>query len=188
MFQRFGLDGIDADITRDDDRYFSTMAREIGFADWANPASAFCHIPIGQKIVIQYPPGTGFAFSFFPEGFQRVPLYAVANLVVFCAALLAIWSARSCRWIAASGLVGLAALYFMVNPSKASFSIAPSMIVCAIVGFLTNVLMSAPNQSRRIMAAGIAGFLLGLADSRIFSVRRLFSCNAGNRGSVESGR
>ena len=33
LFQRFGRDGINTDITRDDDHYFATMAREIGFAD-----------------------------------------------------------------------------------------------------------------------------------------------------------
>jgi hypothetical protein len=172
LFQRFGLGGIDTDIARDDDRYFAIMAREVGYAGWADPALAFCHTAIGAKRVIQYPPGTGFALSIFPEGFQRVPLYAVANLVVFFAALLAIWSARSRRWIVASGVVGLAALYFMINPSKASFSIAPTMIVCAIVGFLTNILMNAPNQSRRIMAAALTGLLLGLAVS--FRLPNLF--------------
>jgi hypothetical protein len=172
LFQRFGLGGIDTDIARDDDRYFATMAREIGFAGWADPASAFCHTRIGEKIVIQYPPGTGFALSIFPEGFQRVPLYAVANLVVFFAALLAIWSACSRRWIAASGVVGGVALYFMVNPSKASFSIAPTMIVCAVVGFLTTILASAPKQSQRIMAAALAGVILGLAVS--FRLPNLF--------------
>lgn len=133
---------------------------------------AFCHTHIGDKRVIQYPPGTGFALSIFPEGFQRVPLYAVANLVVFFVALLAIWSARSRRWIVASGVVGLAALYFMINPSKASFSIAPTMIVCVIVGALTNILTNAANQSRRIVAAALAGLLLGLAVS--FRLPNLF--------------
>jgi hypothetical protein len=172
LFQRFGLGGFDTSISRDDDRYFATLAREIGYAAWADQARAPCHTPIGEKYVIQYPPGTGFALSIFPAGFQRVPLYAVANLVVFFAALFAIWSSRSGRWIAASGVVGMAALYFMVNPSKASFSIAPTMIVCAVAGFLTNILASAPKQSQRIMAAALVGLLLGLAVS--FRIPNLF--------------
>jgi hypothetical protein len=170
LFQRFGFGGIDTNISNDDDRYFATLAREIG----ADPASAPCHTPIRGKRVIQYPPGTGFALSIFPEGFQRVPLYAVANLVVFFAALLAIWSARSHRWIAVCGVVGIAALYFMVNPSKASFSIAPTMIVCAVVGFLTNILASAPKQSQRVVAAALTGLILGLAVS--FRLPNLFLC------------
>lgn len=165
LFQRFGLGGFDTNITRDDDRYFATLAREIGYAAWDDPARAPCHTQIGNKLVIQYPPGTGLALSIFPAGHQRVPLYAVANFVIFFAAVLAIWSAPSRRAIAGAGIVGMAAVYFMVNPSKASFSMAPTMIVCAIVGFLTAVLTNAPGQSRRTMAAVLAGLLLGLAVS-----------------------
>lgn len=165
LFQRFGLGGFDTNFSRDDDQYFATLAREIGYPDWADPARAFCHSVIGEKRVIQYPPGTGFALSVFPAGFQRVPLYAAANLAILLTALLAIWSARSLGWIAGSGVVGLAALYFMINPAKASFSIAPTMIVCAVVGLLSNILASAPKNSHRIIAAALAGLLLGLAVS-----------------------
>jgi len=172
LFQRFGVGGFNTDLSRDDDHYFATLAREIGYADWADPTRAFCHTLIGEKRVIQYPPGTGFALSMFPEGFQRVPLYSLANLVVVLAALMAIWSASSRRWIAASGIVGAAALYFMVNPSKASLSIAPTTIVCAVVGLLTNVLVSSPKQPARLMAAASSGLLLGLAVS--FRIPNLF--------------
>jgi hypothetical protein len=172
LFQRFGLGGIDTDISRDDDHYFATLSREIGYAAWADPARAACHTAIGKKHVIQYPPGTGFALSIFPEGYQRASLYEVANLVIFIAALLAIWSARSRRWILACGLVGVAALYFMVNPAKASFSMAPTMIICAAVGLLTNILLNAPNRWQRIAAAALTGLLLGLAVS--FRLPNLF--------------
>ena len=172
LFQRFGVGGFNTDLSRDDDHYFATLAREIGYADWADPTRAFCHTLIGEKRVIQYPPGTGFALSMFPEGFQRVPLYSLANLVVVLAALMAIWSASSRRWIAASGIVGVAALYFMVNPSKASLSIAPTTIVCAVVGLLTNVLVSSPKQPAHLLAAASSGLLLGLAVS--FRIPNLF--------------
>src|SRR5690348_9351886 len=87
LFQRFGLGGFDTDISRDDDRYFATLAREIGYPAWNDQSQAPCHTSIGNKHVIQYPPGTGFALSIFPAGFQRVPLYAVANIVIFFAAI-----------------------------------------------------------------------------------------------------
>lgn len=172
MFQRFGLGGFDTNITRDDDRYFATLAREIGYSAWDDPTRAPCHSHIGDKYVIQYPPGTGLALSIFPAGFQRVSLYAAANLVIFCAAMLAIWSASSRRWIVTSGIVGVAASYFMVNPSKASYSIAPTMIVCAAVGYLTRILAGASRPSHRIVAAAFAGLLLGLAVS--FRLPNLF--------------
>src|SRR5258705_6405463 len=134
LFQRFGLAGLDTDISRDDDGYFSNLAREIGYTGWAGPARAPCHTPIGAKSVIHYPPGTGFALSIFPAGFQRVPLYALANVMTLLAALTSLLASKSRPSVYLSGVVGIAALYFMINPAKASFSIAPTMIVCAIVG------------------------------------------------------
>ena len=165
LFQRFGLGGFDTNITRDDDRYFATLAREIGYEAWSDPTRAPCHTQIGEKHVIQYPPGTGLALSIFPAGFQRVSLYAAANIMVFLAAILAIWSTRPPLAMVGSGVVGMAAIYFMVNPSKASYSMAPTMIVCAVVGFLTGVLANHPKSSQRTIAAVAAGLLLGLAVS-----------------------
>ncbi|MCK1652729.1 hypothetical protein IVA88_14960 [Bradyrhizobium sp. 149] len=172
LLQRFGVSGIDTNLDRDDDGYFARLAREIGFADWSVADRLPCHRLAGNKYIIQYPPGTGFALSIFPAGFQRVSLYAVANVVTLFAALAAIWSAASRRWIALAGVVGLAALYFMINPAKASFSIAPTLIVCAICGYLTNILANSLNARNRIIAAAALGFLLGLAVS--FRIPNLF--------------
>src|ERR1017187_2420450 len=76
LFQRFSLGGFDTDIARDDDHYFATMAREIGFPNWNEPTRAPCHSPMEAtgKNVIQYPPGTGFLLSIFPSGFPRVQI------------------------------------------------------------------------------------------------------------------
>jgi hypothetical protein len=172
LFQRFGLGGLDTDLSRDDDQYFARLAREIGYAGWSDPSLAPCHPLIGSKRVIQYPPGTGFMLSIFPEGFQRVPLYGLANLVVLLAALAAIWTARSRHWIMVSGLVGISALYFMINPAKASFSIAPTMIVCAVVGFLTNAMLDPETRRWHLVVTAMIGFLLGLAVS--FRLPNLF--------------
>jgi hypothetical protein len=171
LFQRFGLAGLDTDINRDDDGYFANLEREIGYAGWADPTLAPGHTVIGTRRVIQYPPGTGFAMAMFPAGFQRVPLYALANIVTLLAAMTAIWAANSRLLIVVSTLVGVAALYFMINPAKASISIAPTMIVCAVVGYLTPCLADARKRSG--IAALIAiGILLGLAVS--FRLPNLF--------------
>src|SRR5215469_12612803 len=58
LFQRFGLAGFDTDISRDDDGYLAAKLKEIGFpADKSPP----CHTPMPatNRMVIQYPPGTG---------------------------------------------------------------------------------------------------------------------------------
>jgi hypothetical protein len=83
LFQRFGLAGLDTDISRDDDHYLSSKLKEIGFSAWNIPASAPCHtfMETSKKWVIQYPPGTGFLLSLFPSGFQVIPLYVLASVV-----------------------------------------------------------------------------------------------------------
>src|SRR5258707_10155312 len=62
LFERFGLGGLDTNVTRDDDHYLSDKLREIGYPTWAN---APCHtlMPASNKLVMQYPPGTGFAWG-----------------------------------------------------------------------------------------------------------------------------
>ena len=39
---------------------------------------------------MQYPPGTGFFLALFPQGFQVIPLYVMASIVVFGFALAAV--------------------------------------------------------------------------------------------------
>jgi hypothetical protein len=174
LFQRYGLGGFDTDVMRDDDHYFATLAREIGYPDWNSPSLYPCHVPVKAtgKTVIQYPPGTGFLLSIFPSGFQRVPLYAAANFAIFLVALSAIWFATTQQTIARSGGLGTFALYFMVNPAKASFSIAPTMVVCALAGYLIVVMFTARNRRSRIIATTMTGLLLGLSVS--FRLPNLF--------------
>ena len=51
-------------------------------------------MPATQKRVMQYPPGTGFVLALFPAGYQVIPLYVLATVIVFGFALLAIsWRA-----------------------------------------------------------------------------------------------
>jgi hypothetical protein len=74
LFKRFGLLGIDTNF--DDDHWVSTKLKEINFPTWQNPLTAPCHTPIEatHKLVLQYPPGTGFVLAMFRDGFQVVPL------------------------------------------------------------------------------------------------------------------
>jgi hypothetical protein len=91
LFQKFGSDGLDTDISRDDDHYLSSRLKEIGFPTWSDPATAPCHtlMPATQKRVIQYPPGAGFMLALFPSGFQVIPLYVLTSVVAFGFALAA---------------------------------------------------------------------------------------------------
>ena len=94
LFQRFGLGGLDTNLSRDDDHYLSAKLQAIGFPASQPPP---CHtlMPATNKRVMQYPPGTGFVLAAFPEGFQVVPLYAVTTVIIFGLALLGIYAART---------------------------------------------------------------------------------------------
>ena len=166
LFQRFGLDGLDTDVVRDDDdRYLASKLKEMGFKSWNDPAAAPCHtfMPALEKRVMQYPPGTGFALALFPQGFQVIPLYISATVVVFALELLAIFYARSASSIILTTAFGCLAIYLMINPAKASYSMAPTMVTCALAGFVTARLFASKQMRDRLAFAGLIGLIIGLS-------------------------
>jgi hypothetical protein len=174
LFQRFGLKGIDTDLKSDGDHWVSNKLKQINFPTWQNPLSAPCHTEIEatHKRVLQYPPGTGFVLAAFPEGFQVVPMYVVAMTLVLLCALVAIWRAAAPGRVAAASVFGCLAVYFMVNPAKASYSIAPTMAVCAIAGILTASLFQVRAPGQRLVLTALLGLVLGLSVN--FRIANLF--------------
>jgi hypothetical protein len=164
LFERFGLRGIDTNVAFDDDDYLKNGLKAIGYAEWHDVKRAPCHpfIPAVGKYVLQYPPGTGFVLSLFPAGFQAVPLYVLANVTIFAFALFALFRARDPALLALAAVFGFAALYLMINPSKASYSVPPTMMVCAAAGFLTAKLFAVRRQ-RRLVILALVGLLIGLS-------------------------
>jgi hypothetical protein len=164
LFQKHGLAGIDTNLTFDDDDYLKNRLKAIGFAEWNIAARTPCHtlIPAADKYVLQYPPGTGFALSLFPEGFQVIPLYVVANLTILAFALFALLRARDPASLALTAIFGLAALYLMINPSKASYSVPPTLMLCAAAGYFT-VKYFAGQPRHRLPMIALTGLLIGLS-------------------------
>lgn len=164
LFQRFGASGLDTNITRDDDRYMLRKLQDIHFPDPGDPARLPCHTFTAalNKVVLQYPPGTGFVLALFPAGFQVIPLYAAASVAIFAFALLALARAVTRSAVALAGVFGIVALYLMINPTKASYSVAPTMIVCALTGFLTARLFASAGAHRILLTAAV-GLLIGLS-------------------------
>jgi hypothetical protein len=162
LFQRFGLGGFDTDISRDDDGYLAGKLQEIAFP--ANqPPPCHTQMPAANKLVIQYPPGTGMALALFPQGHQTVPLFVSATTIVFGFALLGILSARSVQSTILATLLGGLAVYIMINPVKASYSMAPTMVVCALAGYLTAKLFAGSEPRHRLWLTLSLGFLLGFS-------------------------
>jgi hypothetical protein len=162
LFQRFGLDGLDTNFSRDDDHYLTSKLKEIGFSASQPPP---CHtlMPATNKFVMQYPPGTGFVLAAFPEGFQVIPLYVVTTVLIFGLALLGICLARTTPSIFLATAFGCVAVYLMINPTKASYSMAPTMLACALAGFLTARFFLAGQPRHRLFLAGLVGLLMGVS-------------------------
>jgi hypothetical protein len=171
LFQRFGLAGFNTDISRDDDGYLASKLKEIDFPSDDPPP---CHTPMPatNKLVIQYPPGTGMLLALFPQGHQAVPLFVLATTIVFGFTLLGIFAARSMLSVISAGVLGSLALYIMINPVKASYSMAPTVAVCALMGYLTARLFGDTQHDGRMRLTSLLGFLLGLSVS--FRLPNLF--------------
>ena len=101
--------------------------------------------------------------ALFPQGFQVIPLYALATAAIFGFALLAISCARSASSILLSATFGCLAIYLMINPVKASYSVAPTMVICALTGYLTAKIFLAKQRQHRLVLTGLVGLLIGLA-------------------------
>jgi hypothetical protein len=162
LFQRFGLAGLDTDISHDDDGFLSAKLKKIGFPP-NDPPPCHTRMPATGKLVIQSPPGTGMVLGLFPQGHQMVPLFVSATIIVFGFALLGIFYARSTATLVPATALGCLAVYIMVNPVKASYSMAPTMAMCALAGFLTAKLFAGSEQRRRIWLTVLLGLLLGFA-------------------------
>lgn len=176
LFQKSGLQGLHTDLALDSDGYFKKLLAEAGHPEWDNVDATVCHItmPASGQRVLQYPPGVGAALAMFGEGHQVVAMYAAATIVVLLMALVAIGVAQSRAAIAGAAAFGMMALYFMINPAKASYSIAPTMAICAAAGFLTARLFQLPESRTRLLLTTLLGLLLGL--SVTFRIPNLFLC------------
>ena len=145
LFQKSGIHGIDTDILPETDNYFAKLTQEVGHPEWHSVKGSWCHVQMAAtgKRVIQYPPGTGFLLAAFPEGYQVIPLYAASTLLVLVVALIAIKLATTTGLVVTATTFGAVALYWMINPAKASYSLAPTMVICALAGCLTAALFNA---------------------------------------------
>ncbi len=162
LFQKFGFGGLDTNLSGDDDHYLAEKLKAIGFTALQQPP---CHtlMPATQRLVMQYPPGTGFVLALFPAGFQVIPLYVLTTVIIFGLALLGIYRARTTPAIFLAAGFGCLALYLMINPTKASYSMAPTMVICVLAAYFTARLFAAEQRRNRFALSALVGFLIGLA-------------------------
>jgi len=88
----------------------------------------------------------------------------LANAIVAGLALFGLWRAQEKVGLTLAALLGALSIYFMINPTKASYSMAPTMVVCALAGLFTARLFVDEGRRRLLMVAAV-GVLLGLSAS-----------------------
>jgi hypothetical protein len=164
LFQEYGLGGFDTDVSRDGDHYLSAKMKELNLVGWDEPTKPPCHIlmPATGKRVIQYPPGTGLLLALFPSGYQVIPVFVLSTVAIFGLGLFAIARAATTLSVLLTAAFADVAVYLMINPVKSSYSMAPTMVVCALAGFLTARLFVKPPR-HYIFRTIVTGFLIGLA-------------------------
>jgi hypothetical protein len=184
LFQDKGwIGGLDTHLESDIVRYLAAKSQELGLGpltgySFANPPGHF-FIPATGKLAMQYPPGTGFLLSLFPEGFQVRSLFIAGATAVLLITLVAILSARTGLAMTMPAILGSATLLLMIQPSKGSHSMAATIPFCMVLAWLTVRLIEARGERERLLAAGATGLLFGLAvNVRIASVLLTIGCLA----------
>lgn len=161
LFERFGFGGLDTDARLDDDGYYRAKAKAIGLSG----DDFVCHqfMPATQKMVMQYPPGVGAALALFPAGAQVKSLFIATTAFVALIFAISILLAPTIEAVCTATLFGALSIYMMINPTKSSYSIAPTTTLCIMAGFMTVLAFTETKTNRRLIKIAILGLLLGLA-------------------------
>ena len=110
--------------------------------------------------------GHRFRVGGFPAGFQVIPLFMLASLVAFGFALFALLRVTTIPMVLLAAIFGDVAVYLMINPTKASYSMAPTMMVCALAGYLTAGCLR-PERGAQLLMVTLVGLLLGSPTFRL---------------------
>ena len=165
LFERFGWKGFDTDISLENDNYLAQKLKTMGYPAWDDRKHAPCHnfIPQTGKTVMQYPMGPGLLLAIFPSGFQVAPLYISCTAILLFLALASIYLATTPMALFFATLFGGISIYLMNNPVKSSYSLAPTMVVCALTALLTSARFNAKSALLRLLIVAAVGFLLGVS-------------------------
>jgi len=162
LFRTHGLiGGLDTDNAPA--RYVFKKANELGLTGLL-PTSLPCHsyIAATDKMVMQYPPGTGAMLALFAPFSQATGLYLLGSTIILLLVCGAILTAATLASLAATCATGWLTLYMMVNPGKSSYSMALTMPLCIVLAIATVQMFAARSQQWRYAFAALAGLLLGI--------------------------
>ena len=162
LFQTHGLGGLNTNVSRDEYHYLSTKMNELNVPAWENPGAP----PVTPRCRLQINSSSstrrdrlcdGHVSTGVPGDFAFWP--GARRLVSGCLP----FSTEPPHSILTTAAFADLALYMMINPSKASYSMAPTMVVCALAGFLTAHLFVRTPQRHRTSMTILTGLVVGLA-------------------------
>jgi len=130
---------------------------------WRGAIVPHCHhfkAATGQTI-IQYPPGTGYLLSFFPDGTQSRALKTVSATLIALASfgLLAVVASSSGALL----IAGASLLSLWTLDKAGGWSVAPSMVMALLIAGFGIAFLASKSSGRRILLAAVTGLALGLA-------------------------
>jgi hypothetical protein len=167
LFREQGpIGGLDTAIRDDRTRYLVTHAKASGLDPdiWDYGVAPYCHHykPRTDRVVLQYPPGTGFLHALWPDQSRQARLTFVAcGIAVLLMSLWPIVRARAAAVPPVAAALGVFCILGLVA-FVYDRSIPPTVVMSLALGWLTVALASAA-PGRRLMLAATFGLLVGLA-------------------------
>lgn len=173
LFEQKGIAaGFDTAIDFEGTRYLISKAKALGFpalpeSSWIGTVAPHCHRykAATDKLVSQYPPGTGFLLSFFPEGKRVRDSYIAIQTVALAWFLYLILFARNAPVAWTNCALGSFLLAMIDYEGQMSFSLPPTMLICTLLGYCTVKMLVTTGDAERNRFAVACGLLLGISVS-----------------------
>jgi hypothetical protein len=173
LFEEKGtIGGLNTAIEFEEARYLLSKAKALGLTaapepQWVVVVAPECHKYkyATASIISQYPPGTGFLLSFFPQGKRVRLLYLVIETILFgwFAYLVAAAPTKGAALLRSA--LGSFAVIQLNYEGYMSFSLAPSMFLSILLAFGTVKLLVSQHDWERVLLSAICGALLGISVS-----------------------
>jgi hypothetical protein len=166
LFKDKGFRGLDTAIRDDRTLLLIELAKsfEVPLPLWDYGVAPHAHHyePRTDRVILQYPPGTGFLIALFPEGCGARWTYVCCSLgILLCLSVITV-NARTVIVPALMTLLGFTILYLLYW-FRFDRSIPPTALACVGAAYLT-VAASVPSSDRRQLSLIAAlGFLFGLS-------------------------
>jgi hypothetical protein len=169
LFREQGpIGGLDTELRDDRTRYLVELAKKSGLDPdvWDYGVAPYCHHykPSVDRVVLQYPPGTGFLHSLWPDQGRQARLTFVACALVIL--LVLVWTTVRARAVTVPLVTAALGAFCFLGLISFVYdrSIVPSAAAAFLMGWLT-VAVATPSKPYRYSLAAAFGLLVGLSAS-----------------------